>query len=127
MDTLKIMGIILLVILLIVAALIVTPALRAAGNVYDYGIHKIDDATKYETRKEVEDSCRAMQASYEADKQTFLMYRDSDNEEKQGWAESAKLRANKTAATYNQFILKNSFVWAGNVPADIKAELPYLE
>lgn len=37
------------------------------------------------------------------------------------------MRANKTASSYNNYILKNSFVWNGNVPADIKMELPYLE
>ena len=38
------------------------------GNQVEYVDQKIDDATNYETRKTVEDSCRAMIASYEADK-----------------------------------------------------------
>ena len=33
------------------------------GNQVDYVDQKIDDATNYETRKTVEDSCRAMIAS----------------------------------------------------------------
>ena len=37
------------------------------------------------------------------------------------------LRANRTAATYNTYILENSFVWADNVPEDIDMKLPYLE
>ena len=36
-------------------------------------------------------------------------------------------RANKTAASYNTYILENSFVWADNVPADISKQLDYLE
>jgi hypothetical protein len=36
-------------------------------------------------------------------------------------------RANKTAASYNEYVLKNSFVWNGNVPADIRTSLPYLD
>lgn len=36
------------------------------------------------------------------------------------------MRANKTAASYNEYILKNSYVWDGNIPQDIKESLPYL-
>ena len=55
------------------------------------------------------------------------LVRDSDNEEKQSWAEQAKMRANKTATTYNNFILENSFVWSGNVPEDIDQKLECIE
>lgn len=96
-------------------------------NKVEYIDRKIDDATNYDTRKKVEDTCRAMQASYESDRLTYEQYNDSDNEEKQSWAEQAKMRANKTAATYNNYILENSFVWSGNVPADIAGKLVYLE
>lgn len=90
-------------------------------------VQKVDDSTNYSTRKEVEDTCRAMVSSYESDKLTYEQYKHSQSEEKRSWAEQAKMRANKTAATYNNFILENSYVWSGNVPADIRAELPYLE
>lgn len=96
------------------------------GNRVEYIDRKIDDATNYETLKKVEDTCRAMQASYEADRLTYEQYKDSDNEEKQSWAEQAKMRANKTAATYNSYILENSFVWKDAVPDDIRIELPIL-
>ena len=96
-------------------------------NKVEFIDRKIDDATNYETIKKVEDTCRSMIASYESDKLTYEQYKDSANEEKQSWAEQAKMRANKTASSYNNYILKNSFVWNGNVPADIKMELPYLE
>ena len=95
-------------------------------NKVEYIDRKIDDATNYETLKKVEDTCRAMQASYESDRLTYEQYKDSDNEEKQNWAEQAKMRANKTAATYNKYILENSFVWAGHVPTDIVNGLDYL-
>lgn len=97
------------------------------GNTVEFVDRKIDDATNYETKKKVEDTCRAMISSYESDKLTFEQYKDSDNEEKQSWAEQAKMRANKTAATYNNYILENEFVWSGNVPADITNELPYIK
>lgn len=100
---------------------------RASWNLYMGSIQKVDDATSYQTRKKVEDTCRAMVSSYEADKLTYEQYKDSGSTEKQSWAEQAKMRANKTASTYNNYILENSFVWSGNVPVDIKKELLYLE
>ena len=96
-------------------------------NQVEYIDQKIDDATNYETRKTVEDSCRAMVASYEADKLTWEQYKDSDKEEQQSWADQAMMRANRTAANYNNYILKNSYVWDGNIPADIQAELPLIK
>lgn len=96
-------------------------------NKVEYIDQKIDDATNYDTKKTVEDSCRAMVASYEADKLTWEQYKGSDNAEKQSWAEQAKMRANRTAANYNNYILKNSYVWDGNIPADIRADLPLLK
>jgi hypothetical protein len=97
------------------------------GNQVEYVDQKIDDATNYETRKTVEDSCRAMIASYEADKLTYEQYKDSDSDEQRSWADQAKMRANRTAANYNNYILKNSYVWSGNIPEDILAELPIIE
>ena len=97
------------------------------GNQVDYVDQKIDDATNYETRKTVKDSCRAMIASYEADKLTYEQYKDSESDEQRSWADQAKMRANRTAANYNNYILKNSYVWSGNIPEDILAELPVIE
>lgn len=104
-----------------------TPAGVAMWNSWFHAVQKADDATNYETRKQVEDTCRAMISSYNSDKLTYEQYKNSENEEKQGWAEQAKMRANKTASTYNNYILKNSYVWEGNVPADIKGTLPFIE
>ena len=97
------------------------------GNQVDYVTQKIDDATSYDTRKMVEDSCRAMISSYEADKLTYEQYDGSENKEQQSWADQAKMRANRTAANYNNYVLKNSYVWRGNVPPDINTELPFVE
>ena len=104
-----------------------TPAGRAMWNNWFHAVQKADDATNYETLKKVEDTCRAMIASYESDKLTYMQYKDSDNEEKQSWAEQAKMRANKTATEYNNYILKNTYVWKGNVPSDIYMKLEIIQ
>lgn len=96
------------------------------SNKVEYVNKKIDDRTNYDTRKKVEDTARASIASYKTDKATWEMYRDSDNEEKQSWAEQAKMRANKTASVYNEYMLKNSYVFEGNIPADIDYQLEIL-
>lgn len=103
------------------------PIGRGLWNIRMFAVQKADDSTSYATKKEVEDACRAMVSSYEFDKLTYLQYNGNDNEEKQSWADQAKMRANKTAATYNNYVLENSFVWAGNVPKDIQSELSYLD
>ena len=103
-----------------------TPSGKAIWNNWFYAVQKADDRTNYETLKKVEDTCRSMIASYESDKMTYEQYKDSDNEEKQSWAEQAKMRANKTASTYNNYILENDYVWSGNVPKDIMRELQYI-
>lgn len=126
-KTLKVLGIIFCVALLIFGIAYMTPAGRGAINTYFFGVQKVDDVTNYETIKKVEDTCRAMISSYESDKLTYEQYKDSDNEEKQSWAEQAKMRANKTATSYNNYILKNSFVWKDNVPNDIYIELNIIE
>lgn len=97
------------------------------NNKVNYVDRKIDDATNYEIIKKVEDTCRSMISSYKTDKATYEQYKDSDNTEKQSWAEQAKMRANKTANTYNEYILKNSFVWQNNVPDDIYQKLEIIK
>ena len=104
----------------------VTPSGKTAWNNWFHDVQKADDATNYETLKKVEDTCRAMIASYNADKLTYEQYKDSDNEEKQSWAEQAKMRANKTASTYNNYILENEYVWKDNIPSDICRTLEYI-
>lgn len=128
MDGIKIaLGVIACILALSVAGFVIAPVIRGVENAQGYAVQKVDDRTNYETLQKVEDTCRAMISSYTADKLAFDQYKYSDNAEKQGWAEQAKMRANKTASTYNNYILENSFVWADVVPKDIKSELAYLE
>lgn len=113
--------------ILVIALLIAGITGTYFTNHYFFAVQKVDDATNYETIKKVEDSCRAMIASYTSDKMRYETYAASDSEEKQGWAEQAKIRANSTAAKYNEYYLKNSFIWKDNIPDDIATELPYIE
>ena len=126
-KTEKVLTAILITLVLMAAFFCVTPVGVALRNSYGFAVQKVDDATRYETRKKVEDACRAMIANYEADRVSFEQYKDNPDSEKQGWAEQAKMRANRTAASYNEYYLKNSFVWSGAVPSDIRGSLPYLE
>lgn len=122
----KVIGII-LVVIVIIGSIVFAADIRGGVNKWEFGIQKADDTTNYKTIKKVEDTCRAMIASYESDKLTYKQYKDSDNNEKQGWAEQAKMRANKTASSYNHYIIKNSFVWEDNIPSDIYKTLDIVE
>lgn len=103
-----------------------TPGGRRVWNSYTHSLEKADE-NQYETKKQVEDTARSMIASYKSDVATYEQYKDSDNEEKQSWAEQAKMRANRTANSYNEYILKNSYVWEDNIPSDIDYSLPIVE
>lgn len=123
-------GIILILIVALLVAVIffaVTPAGRTMWNNWWHGVQVADDNSNYETLKHVEDTCRAMISSYESDKLTYEQYKDSEDEDERGWAAQAKMRANKTAVEYNNYILKNRYVWKNNVPADIYGALATIE
>lgn len=105
----------------------ISPSVRELINGVKHDVQKADDSTNYKTIKKVEDTCRAMISSYEADKLTYEQYKNSTNKEKTEWAEQAKMRANKTAASYNNYVLKNNYVWSGNVPKDIYTKLEYIK
>lgn len=116
-----------LVIVVGLGLLFMTPTGRSIINTYFFNVRKVDDSTNYKIIKEVEDTCRAMISSYEADRLTYEQYKDSSKEENVSWAEQARMRANKTASSYNNYILKNSFIWEGNIPKDILSELKIVE
>lgn len=103
------------------------PTCIAVTNEWFGYLQQVDDSTNYLTKKKVEDTCRSMIATYEADRLMYEQYRDSKDGTKQSWGEQAKIRANRTAASYNNYILQNSYVWKDNVPKDIREELPYLQ
>lgn len=116
-----------IIIAIIVLVCICSPIGVALVNNYGYMMQKADDMTSYKTRKQVEDTCRSLIVSYENDKLMYLQYKDSEKSEQQGWAANAKIRANNAALTYNEYILKNNYVFDGIVPSDIKNELEILQ
>ena len=126
-QALGVFGAIILLIILIVGGTFLGFFDTWFTNKVDYVNQKIEDRTNYSTRKKVEDTCRSMIASYKTDKSTYDMYKESNDSEKQSWGEQAKMRANKTANIYNEYILKNSYVFEGNIPSDIVYRLEILQ
>lgn len=106
---------------------LITPTGRRLWNNWWHDVQTTDDETNYETKKQVENTCRSMIASYTSDKLVWEQYKGSEDKEKQSWAEQAKMRANKTASSYNNYILENNYVWKDNVPKDIVNRLEYIE
>lgn len=113
--------------ILAVLMIILTPIGRSMWNKRMHDVQVADDSTNYETLKKVEDACRAMIASYESDRLTYEQYRDSDDSEERSWATQARMRANRTASTYNNYILENSYVWSNNIPENTDVKLDYIE
>lgn len=103
----------------------VTPIGRKIINDWQYSLNRVDERD-YEHQKEVEDTCRMMIASYNNDKLIYLQYKDSDKELEIEMSNNARTRANQTASSYNNYILKNKYVWRDNVPNDIYMQLEYL-
>lgn len=115
----------LLIMLVLISAVSCNPFKRINGtiNKIDYELEKQNDSQRYERRKQVEDTARSMIASYESDKQTYLSMKETNKEV----SLQAKIRANSTAISYNEYMLKNSFLWADNIPADIRNKLEIIE
>lgn len=114
-------------VIVIGASIKFAPHITGNFNNWRFKVQKVDDKTNYETIKKVEDTCRAMISSYNSDKLRYEQYKDSEDKQERNWGEEAKMRANTTASNYNNYILKNSFVWEENIPSDIYNELEYLE
>lgn len=68
-----------------------------------------------------------MIASYKTEVASYDQYKFRDNEEKQSWAEQAKIRVNRTGNSYNEYILKNSYIWENNITMEIVYSLPMVE
>ena len=122
----KKIGLVLLVLVLLVVSFLTKPWSVFIQNKYEGLIKEVDSATNWDTLHEVEDSCRAMMSNYQADVLTYQQYCNSEVVEHRSWAEQARMRANRTAAQYNEYILKNNYVWKYGIPNDIEHELPYI-
>lgn len=121
------------VIIGVVAALLIgtaiffgaTPVGRKLVTGYEADMEKAGEDT-YTNKKKVEDTCRAYYASYKADKAGYEQYKDDADEYYSRLAQQYKQRANQTATTYNEYFLKNEYVWKGNVPSDLPRHLDLL-
>lgn len=118
-----------IVITLLVSAILFFGATPEGRERYVAWKASLDKASEdsYANQKRVEDYCRAAISTYNADKLTYEQYKDSEDEEQRGWAAAAKIRANTTASTYNNYMQENSFVWEDNLPDDIPSTLSVIE
>ncbi len=110
------------VILLIAASTVIIREVK----LWEYDNQIAFNETDYQTRKEVEDKCRAMIASYKGDRDAYEKYKGNTDILKANMAEQSWTRANRTANSYNEYILKNNHVWKNNIPADILEKLDTL-
>lgn len=116
----KILAIIAIIVVLFFSA---TTIGRTVWNTYWHDVEKADDNTSYENRKKVEDTARAYISSYNADVDIYNTYCNNENENMKSYAESARIRAIQTANSYNDYLQKNSYVWADNMPDDLPSSL----
>ena len=110
--------------LIIVLALIFAPPWIRARNEYRATLQRIHAETCPDMLRAQERQARNMIASWEADRDQWLMFRDSDNQEERNWANGALMRANRTASSFNNFMLEHS--WIHGIPDDIAESLPML-
>lgn len=109
-----------------------TPMGRAMMNEYGFMMERVDEEIDYDNRKMVEDTARSMIATHDAAFMEYETYRtfcekETYDENKCERALSARTSANKTASTYNNYMLKNKYLFKGNMPFDIFYELPFIE
>ena len=116
----KILAFIAIIVVLFFSA---TTISRTVWNTYWHDVEKADDNTSYENRKKVEDTARAYISSYNADVDIYNTYCNNENENMRSYAESARIRAIQTANSYNDYLQKNSYVWADNMPDDLPSSL----
>ena len=116
----KILSVIAIIVVLFFGA---TAIGRTVWNTYWHDVEKADDNTSYENRKKVEDTARAYISSYNADVDIYNTYCNNENENMKSYAESARIRAIQTANSYNDYLQKNSYVWADNMPDDLPSSL----
>ena len=98
-----------------------------AENKYEANLKDIDYNTDYDSVREIEETLRSYIASYEADKIVYETNKNATDKESIALANAARSRANRTAATYNQFYLKNNYIWEENIPIDIRSQLEYIQ
>lgn len=112
-------------VLLLFMYFVFTPEGKEIWSRYQHTMHKTDEITDKQ-RKEVENTCRALIASWESDIQIYEQYKNSESKEEREIAEQAKLGANETADEYNKYILNNGYVWNGQMPWDIYAVIDHI-
>ncbi len=77
--------------------------------------------------EDAERICRELISSYEADRLAYEQYRHSQSRAIRSLAEQARERANRTAATYNDYARETGFRWQTEAPAGAEEKLERIE
>lgn len=100
------------------------PAGHAWISGYSASLEKAEKNNNYAAQKKAEDGARSIMVQYNTDKGTYELYRDYPADSEQfGWAQSSRIRVNASVNQYNEYMQKNSFIWAGNIPKDLPEKL----
>ena len=110
----------LIILALSIAGVITAPARVAFWNTHRHNIQTAHDRTDYATLRKVEDTARAMIASIESDRLTWEQFKDSEVQEERNWANSARMRGNRSISTFENFMRENSYIWAYAIPNDLR-------
>lgn len=108
------------------------PAGRSIVREHIFKMQDVDQEINYVNRKKVEDTARSMISNYQYAKSEYETYKffckDSVyDKEKCQRALDSKSSANRTVSTYNNYLLKNNFLFKQNMPKDIYEKLEKIE
>lgn len=113
-------------VIILILAITSTPDGVKVQNEYEEVMVNADLESDYKTSIETETTLRSYKASYEADKITYEINKNSEVKVEQELARAAKTRANRTAVTYNN-LLQHSLLDHIKFPEELEKELPYIE
>lgn len=123
----KTFGYIIVICAVFLILFIISPEIARIFNKKEYEVQKVIDVTDYATLKKIEDTALNLITNYASDKLFYEQYINSAIEEERSWAVQAKMRANRTVATYNIYISENSFLWKDGLPDNLKVKLSLIE
>ena len=121
-DMNKVFVLVVVFILVVIIGVVVYFGLIPSG-IEKWNGFRYKDTITAEMKKEVENTCLSMIASWETDAQTYKENKGID----ETVANEARMSANKTAESYNDYILKNGYVFGETLPEGVYAVIEPIE